>query len=145
MKKLLVLAAAATANFANAQTNAQTTAPAFPGSKPVTFVVPYAAGGPTDRVARDLAEAMRKTMGGGANFVVENVNGAGGTIGAAKVAKAAPDGYNKKTHFGWINMKWSKIKFYFFFAFFVLLLIILIIFFSGFTSSFGSLSVLLSI
>ena len=90
MKRLLVLALAASAIFANAQT--------FPGSKPVTFVVPFAAGGPTDRVARDLAEAMRKSMGGGANFVVENVNGAGGTIGAAKVARAAPDGYTLLLH-----------------------------------------------
>ncbi|MEO8023653.1 tripartite tricarboxylate transporter substrate-binding protein [Polaromonas sp.] len=85
MKRLLVLAAAATALFANAQT--------FPGSKPISIVVPFAAGGPTDRVARDLAEAMRKAMGGTANFVVENVNGAGGTIGATKVAKANPDGH----------------------------------------------------
>ena len=90
MKRLLILAAAATAFFANAQT--------FPGSKPITFVVPFAAGGPTDRVARDLAEAMRKAMGGSANFVVENVNGAGGTIGAAKVAKAAPDGHTLLLH-----------------------------------------------
>ena len=79
MKQLLVLALAATAALAHAQ--------GFPGSKPVTFVVPFAAGGPTDRVARDLGEAMRKVMGGQANFVVENVNGAGGTIGAARVAK----------------------------------------------------------
>ena len=64
----------------------------FPGSKPVTFVVPFAAGGPTDRVARDLAEAMRKTVPGG-NFVVENTAGAGGTIAATKVAKANPDGH----------------------------------------------------
>jgi len=64
----------------------------FPGSKPVTFVVPFAAGGPTDRVARDLAEAMRKHVPGG-NFVVENTAGAGGTIAATKVAKAAPDGH----------------------------------------------------
>jgi len=85
MKRVLVLAAAATALFANAQ--------GFPGSKPISIVVPFAAGGPTDRVARDLAEAMRKSMGGGANFVVENVNGAGGTIGATKVAKANPDGH----------------------------------------------------
>jgi len=63
----------------------------FPTSKPITFVVPFAAGGPTDRVARDLAEAMRKTMPGG-NFTVENAAGAGGTIGANKVAKAKPDG-----------------------------------------------------
>ena len=90
LKQFFVLAAAAAILIACAQASAQ----AYPGTKPVTFVVPFAAGGPTDRVARDLAEAMRKSMGGGANFVVENVNGAGGTIGAAKVAKAAPDGYS---------------------------------------------------
>ena len=88
MKHWLVLSLAAASFFAQAQ-------PAFPGSKPVTFVVPFAAGGPTDRVARDLAEAMRKAMGGNVNFVVENVNGAGGTIGAAKVReylhKSSPD------------------------------------------------------
>ncbi|HEY6514106.1 MAG TPA: tripartite tricarboxylate transporter substrate-binding protein [Burkholderiaceae bacterium] len=60
--------------------------------KPVTIVVPFAAGGPTDKVARDFAEAMRKPLGG-ATLVVENVGGAGGTLGAGKVAKAAPDGY----------------------------------------------------
>ena len=70
----------------------------FPARKPITIVVPFAAGGPTDRVARDLAEAMRKPMGGGANFVVENVSGAGGTIGANKVAKAAPDGHTLLLH-----------------------------------------------
>lgn len=85
MKRLLALALTAIPLFALAQ--------GYPGAKPITVVVPFAAGGPTDRVARDLAEAMRKTMGGGANFVVENVNGAGGTIGATKVAKAAPDGH----------------------------------------------------
>lgn len=90
MKRLLVLAAAATAIFAHAQT--------FPGSKPISIVVPFAAGGPTDRVARDLAEAMRKSMGNGANFVVENVNGAGGTIGATKVARATPDGHTLLLH-----------------------------------------------
>ncbi len=85
MKRLMVLAvAAATALMANAQ--------GYPGSKPISFVVPFAAGGPTDRVARDLAQAMAKTMPG-ANFVVENVVGAGGTIGATKVAKANPDGH----------------------------------------------------
>lgn len=64
----------------------------FPGSKPITLVVPFAAGGPTDRVARDLAEGMRKQMPG-ANFVVENTAGAGGTIAATKVAKSSPDGH----------------------------------------------------
>ena len=91
MKRLLVLVAATASLFA---AHAQT----YPGSKPITFVVPYAAGGPTDRVARDLAEAMRKSMGGSANFVVENVNGAGGTIGANKVAKASPDGHTLLLH-----------------------------------------------
>jgi len=90
MKKLFALVLATAAIFAQAQT--------FPGSKPITFVVPFAAGGPTDRVARDLAEAMRKSMGGGANFVVENVNGAGGTIGMAKVARANPDGHTLLLH-----------------------------------------------
>ncbi|MCU0813310.1 MAG: tripartite tricarboxylate transporter substrate-binding protein [Burkholderiaceae bacterium] len=64
---------------------------AYP-DKPITIVVPFAAGGPTDKVARDLAEALRKPLGN-ATIVVENVGGAGGTLGAAKVAKAAPDGY----------------------------------------------------
>jgi tripartite-type tricarboxylate transporter receptor subunit TctC len=84
MKRILIVVAAATSLLVNAQS--------FPGAKPISFVVPFAAGGPTDRVARDLAEAMRKTLAGG-NFVVENVNGAGGTIGATKVAKASPDGH----------------------------------------------------
>ena len=61
--------------------------------KPVTLVVPFAAGGPTDKVARDLAEALRKPLGG-QTVIVDNVGGAGGTLGAAKVAKAAPDGYS---------------------------------------------------
>ncbi len=85
MKRLLAIAVAATALFANAQT--------FPGTKPISIVVPFAAGGPTDLVARQLAEAMRKSMGGGANFLVDNTAGAGGTIGATKVARAAPDGH----------------------------------------------------
>lgn len=93
MKRLLALAIAATA-----ATAAFAQAPAYPGTKPITFVVPFAAGGPTDRVARDLAEAMRKTMGGGANFVVENVNGAGGSIGMTKVAKANNDGHTLLLH-----------------------------------------------
>ena len=90
MKRLFVIAAAATAIFANAQ--------GFPGSRPISVVVPFAAGGPTDLVARQLGEAMRKAMGGGANFVVENAAGAGGTIGATKVARATPDGYTLLLH-----------------------------------------------
>jgi tripartite-type tricarboxylate transporter receptor subunit TctC len=60
--------------------------------KPITIVVPFAAGGPTDKVARDLAEALRKPLGG-QSIVIENVGGAGGTLGAAKVAKSTNDGY----------------------------------------------------
>ena len=86
MKKLIALAAlTAVALGAQAQT--------FPGTKPISIVVPFTAGGPTDRVARDLAEAMRKQIPG-SNFVVENAAGAGGTIGANKVAKANPDGHS---------------------------------------------------
>jgi tripartite-type tricarboxylate transporter receptor subunit TctC len=65
--------------------------------KPITLVVPFAAGGPTDKVARDLAEALRKPLGGQA-IVIENVGGAGGTLGAAKVAKAPNDGYTLLLH-----------------------------------------------
>ena len=61
-------------------------------SKPITIVVPFSAGGPTDRVARDLAEALRKPLGG-ATLLVDNAAGAGSSIGSNKVAKAAPDGY----------------------------------------------------
>jgi tripartite-type tricarboxylate transporter receptor subunit TctC len=66
-------------------------ASAYP-DKPVTIVVPFAAGGPTDKVARDFAEALRKPLGG-ATIVIDNVGGAGGTLGANKVAKATPDGH----------------------------------------------------
>ena len=62
----------------------------FP-TKPITLLVPAAAGGPTDTVARLIAESMGRTLG--QTVVVENVGGAGGTIGMARVAKAAPDGY----------------------------------------------------
>ncbi|HSH88572.1 MAG TPA: tripartite tricarboxylate transporter substrate-binding protein [Ramlibacter sp.] len=65
--------------------------------KTITIVVPFSAGGPTDRVARDLAEAMRKPLGGG-TIVVDNAAGAGGSIGANKVAKANADGYTLLLH-----------------------------------------------
>ncbi len=88
MKKLIVaLAAAALAGGAAA---------AWP-DKPVTLVVPFAAGGPTDKVARDLAEVLRKGLNN-QTVVIENVGGAGGTLGAAKVAKANPDGYTFLLH-----------------------------------------------
>ncbi len=65
--------------------------------RPITLIVPFSAGGPTDRVARDLAEALRKPLGA-SSVVVENVGGAGGTIGAAKAAKANPDGHTLLLH-----------------------------------------------
>ena len=61
-------------------------------TKPVSIIVPFAAGGPTDRVARDLAEALRKQFGN-VSVVVDNVAGAGSSIGATKAMRANPDGY----------------------------------------------------
>ena len=62
----------------------------FP-TRPMTLVIPFAAGGPTDVLGRVMAEAMSKSLG--QQVVVENVGGAGGMTGANRVAKAAPDGY----------------------------------------------------
>ena len=59
--------------------------------RPITIVVPYSAGGPTDKLARDLARALRRQLEPRA-IVIENVAGAGGTLGTARVARAAPDG-----------------------------------------------------
>jgi tripartite-type tricarboxylate transporter receptor subunit TctC len=74
--------AAAAPNVASAQ--------AYP-TRPITLMVPAAAGGPTDTVARLVAESMTRTLG--QTVLVENLGGAGGTIGMARVASAAPDGY----------------------------------------------------
>lgn len=82
MKKLLIACAAA---------SAATGAFAYP-EKAITIVVPFSAGGPTDKVARDFAEAVRRPLGG-ATVIIDNVAGAGGTLGATKVAKASPDGH----------------------------------------------------
>src|SRR3954453_7882762 len=93
MKKLLQslvpLALAATAFGAVA-------ADEFPAGKPITLIVPFAAGGPTDKVARDLAEALRKPLG--TTVIVDNAAGAGGAIGANKVARAPADGYTLLVH-----------------------------------------------
>jgi tripartite-type tricarboxylate transporter receptor subunit TctC len=59
--------------------------------RPITVVVPFAAGGPTDVLARILGQHMSQTLG--QQIVVETVTGGGGSLGAARVAKAAPDGY----------------------------------------------------
>ncbi len=87
--KLFKLSLAAAAALLAATAQAQ----AFPAAgKSVTLIVPFAAGGPTDKVARDLAEALRKPLGG-ASVVIDNAAGAGSTIGTAKAFRAAPDGY----------------------------------------------------
>jgi len=88
MKRLLLAATA---------TLAATTAFADYPDKQITIVVPFAAGGPTDKVARDLAEALRKPMNN-AVIVIDNTGGAGGTLGATKVARAANDGYTLLLH-----------------------------------------------
>ena len=67
----------------------------FPG-KPITMVVPFTAGGPTDLVARGLAQGMTKPLG--QTVIVENTAGAGGTIAATRVKNAAPDGYTLLVH-----------------------------------------------
>jgi len=65
-------------------------------TKPITVVVPFSAGGPTDTVARLVAEAMSQDLG--QQVVVQNVGGAGGTLGAGQVATAANDGYTLLLH-----------------------------------------------
>ncbi len=63
---------------------------------PITMVVPFSAGGPTDTVARIIGEQMGASLG--REIIVKNVAGAGGTLGATEVANAAPDGYNVLLH-----------------------------------------------
>lgn len=67
----------------------------YPDAK-ITFVVPFSAGGPTDTVTRLIAEPMSKALG--QQIVVQNVEGAGGTVAAGEVAAAAPDGYTVLMH-----------------------------------------------
>src|ERR1700755_2825906 len=65
-------------------------------TRPVTIIVPYPAGGPTDQVARQIASKMGAKLG--QNFVVENVSGGGTNIAGQRVARSAPDGYTLFVH-----------------------------------------------
>ena len=85
MRKSLV-AAALTALCAIADAAAQT----YP-ARPITIIVPFAAGGPSDVLARVVGERMRTVLN--QTVIVENVTGAGGTIGVGRAVRAAPDGY----------------------------------------------------
>jgi tripartite-type tricarboxylate transporter receptor subunit TctC len=84
MKKLIaaLVAALASIGIAGADT--------YP-SRSITIIVPFSAGGPTDALARTLGDRMRQTLG--QPIVIENVTGAGGTIGVARAVQATPDGY----------------------------------------------------
>ncbi|MGZ5125472.1 MAG: tripartite tricarboxylate transporter substrate-binding protein [Burkholderiales bacterium] len=86
MKTVLIAFAFAVTFVFSSTVTAQT----YP-SKPITIVVPFSAGGPTDTLARIMGERMRKTLG--QPLLVDNTTGAGGSIGVAKVVRAAPDGY----------------------------------------------------
>ena len=87
MRKLMVVTAVFVASLAGA---GGALAQAYP-SRPITMIVPLATGGSTDVIARIMAEGMRGPLG--QPVIVENVSGAGGTIGVGRVARAAPDGY----------------------------------------------------
>lgn len=86
MNKLLIAVAAALVAG---------TATAYP-TKPITLIVPFSAGGPTDKVARDLGVALGAALK--QTVVIENVAGAGGTLGATRTAKATPDGHTLLLH-----------------------------------------------
>lgn len=71
-------------------------------AKPVTWIVPFAAGGPTDALARSIAERVAREIG--QPILIDNSPGAGGTVGAAKAARAAPDGYTMLVgHMGYMG------------------------------------------
>ncbi len=78
-----------------AAVSSQASAQSYP-TKPVALVVPFAAGGPTDVVARMISGPMGKSLG--TTVVVENTVGAGGTIASQRVAKSNPDGYTVLIH-----------------------------------------------
>jgi len=86
LKKIVLMAAAASLAFASGSASAQD----YP-SHPITMIIPFAAGGPTDVLGRVLAGRMSEILG--QQVVVENVGGAGGQTGSKRVEQATPDGY----------------------------------------------------
>jgi tripartite-type tricarboxylate transporter receptor subunit TctC len=96
MKTRILLSVSASMFAASLAVQAPAAAQAAWPEKPVTLVVPYSAGGPTDVVARMLAIPMGKSLG--QTVVVENTVGAGGTIAPARVARAQPNGYTILIH-----------------------------------------------
>jgi tripartite-type tricarboxylate transporter receptor subunit TctC len=90
---LCALAACAALGAAHAQS--------YP-ARPITWIVPFSAGGPTDALARSIAEQVARELG--QPIVIDNAPGAGGTIGAAKAARATPDGYTMLVgHMGYMG------------------------------------------
>ena len=87
--RALAVAAILTAAAGLAATGVQAQG-AYP-QRPITMIVPFAAGGPTDVIARIVGENMSRTLG--QQIVIENVAGAGGTTGISRAAQAQPDGY----------------------------------------------------
>ena len=90
MKTFFKIATVALAAAAAMSSHADSNYPV--AGKTITIIVPFTAGGPTDKVARDLAESMRKQLGN-ATIVIDNADGAGSTIGIGKAARAKNDGY----------------------------------------------------
>src|SRR5262249_22764381 len=80
----------ATSNFAEAMFPSVATAETYP-ARPITMIVPFPAGGPTDALARVLADPIRGSLG--QPIIIENVGGADGSIGTGRAARARPDGY----------------------------------------------------
>jgi tripartite-type tricarboxylate transporter receptor subunit TctC len=90
MKKLSIWLVLPALTLAAVMPAAPSQAQTWP-SRPITFIVPYGAGGPVDVLARLLAEPMKQTLG--QSIVIENVTGANGSIGVGRAVRAAPDGY----------------------------------------------------
>ncbi|QQX86339.1 tripartite tricarboxylate transporter substrate binding protein BugD [Cupriavidus necator] len=101
MNPISKLAACAALALATAAAATPALAQAWP-TKPITWIVPFAAGGPTDALARTIAERVAREVG--QSIIIENSPGAGGTVGAAKAARAPADGYTMLVgHMGYMG------------------------------------------